>query len=96
MAVTGINSEDRLVQSTFAEHLELMLGWDNVYAFNTETFGPNGTLGPKDITESVLTRAICARRWNLLKPILRQLNEPTASKCRCVYPAWPGGFCFRG
>ena len=38
MAVTGINSEDRLVQATFAEHLEEALNWENVYAWNDETF----------------------------------------------------------
>lgn len=43
--ITGINSEDRLVQQTFAEHLHDVLGWESVYAFNTETFGPNSTLG---------------------------------------------------
>ena len=32
MAYTDINSEDRLVQATFAEHLEKVLGWDSVYA----------------------------------------------------------------
>lgn len=45
MAWTAINSEDRLVQQTFADHLRDVLGWDSVYAHNTETFGPNGTLG---------------------------------------------------
>ena len=45
MAVTGINSEDRLVQATFAEHLQEVLGWESVYAWNDETFGPDGTLG---------------------------------------------------
>ena len=27
MAYTDINTEDRLVQATFAEHLEKTLGW---------------------------------------------------------------------
>ena len=45
MAVTDINSEDRLVQETFAEHLRDKLGWESVYAWNDETFGPGGTLG---------------------------------------------------
>ena len=48
MAVTPINSEDRLVQATFAEHLERVLGWDSVYAWNEETLGPDGTLGRAD------------------------------------------------
>ena len=60
MAVTGINSEDRLVQQTFAEHLEQKLGWDSVYAWNQETFGPEGTLGRRDTKEAVLTRDLRA------------------------------------
>jgi type I restriction enzyme R subunit len=56
MAYTDINTEDRLVQATFAEHLENELGWENVYAWNNETFGPNGTLGRNDTREVVLTR----------------------------------------
>ena len=56
MAVTPINSEDRLVQATFAEHLEQRLGWDSVYAWNDETFGPDGTLGRTDTKEAVLIR----------------------------------------
>ncbi len=60
MAVTPINGEDRLVQATFARHLEQVLGWESVYAFNDETFGPTGTLGRADTTEAVLTRDLRA------------------------------------
>lgn len=60
MALTPINSEDRLVQATFAEHLQNKLGWESVYAWNDETFGPGGTLGRKDTTEAVLTRDLRA------------------------------------
>ena len=56
MAVTPINSEDRLVQATLAKHLEHQLGWASVYAWNQETFGPDGTLGRADTKEAVLTR----------------------------------------
>ena len=35
----------RLVQQTTAEYLEERLGWHSVYAYNTETFGPDDT-GP--------------------------------------------------
>ena len=56
MAYTDINSEDRLVQATFAGHLEKALGWESVYAWNQETFGPAGTLGRTDTREAVLTR----------------------------------------
>ena len=54
--ITDINSEDRLVQATFAEHLEQELGWESVYAYNAETFGPDGTLGRVDTREVVLKR----------------------------------------
>ena len=60
MAVTPINSEDRLVQATFADHLEHVLGWESVYAWNQETFGPNSTLGRADTREAVLTRDLRA------------------------------------
>ena len=60
MAVTSINSEDQLVQATFARHLEQALGWDSIYAWNEETFGPNGTLGRADTKEAVLTRDLRA------------------------------------
>ncbi len=60
MAITDINSEDRLVQATFAEHLEKVLGWDSVYAWNQEPFGPDGTLGRADTREAVLKRDLRA------------------------------------
>ena len=60
MAVTPINGEDRLVQETFARHLEQVLGWDSVYAWNHETFGTDGTLGRADTKEAVLTRDLRA------------------------------------
>ena len=66
MAYTDINSEDRLVQVTFAEHLRMVLGWDSVYAWNDEVFGPNGTLGRADARDVVLSRDLRAalRRFN--------------------------------
>ena len=60
MALTGINGEDRLVQATFAAHLRDTLGWESVYAFNDENFGPGGTLGRKDTTKAVLIRDLRA------------------------------------
>ena len=66
MAVTPINSEDRLVQATFAEYLEHELGWDSIYAWNEEAFGPDGTLGRTDTREAVLNHDLHAalRRLN--------------------------------
>ncbi len=60
MAFTDLNSEDRLVQQTFAEHLRDRLGWESLIAWNDETFGPDGTLGRADTREAVLTRDLRA------------------------------------
>ncbi len=57
---TDLNSEDRLVQQTFAEHLQRQLGWECMYAWNDETFGPSGTLGRADPREVVLVRDLRA------------------------------------
>ncbi|MDE0449378.1 MAG: HsdR family type I site-specific deoxyribonuclease, partial [Spirochaetaceae bacterium] len=53
-------SEDTLVQRTTAKYLEEQLGWHSVYAFNAETFGPDGTLGRAGEVEVVLTRYLGA------------------------------------
>src|SRR3977135_3852834 len=56
MALTSVNSEDRLVQRTIAEYLRDELGWESVYAWNDEIFWPSGTLGRTSPREAVLTR----------------------------------------
>ena len=48
MAFSTINSEDQLVQQTFADHLRDVLGWETAYAWKQETFGPNGRNGDAD------------------------------------------------
>ena len=58
--ITDINNEDRLVQQTFADHLRDRLGWESVYAYNTETFGPQGTLGRASERDVVLVRDLRA------------------------------------
>lgn len=58
--ITGINNEDRHVQSTFAEFLEKKLGWDSIYAYNAETFGSSGTLGRSSERDVVLVRDLRA------------------------------------
>ena len=58
--ITDINSEDRLVQQTFADHLRDRLGWESVYAYNAETFGPQGTLGRASERDVVLVRELHA------------------------------------
>jgi type I restriction enzyme, R subunit len=81
-------SEDHLVQRTTAEYLEQELGWESVYAHNTETLGVQGTLGRKDESEVVLTRYL-RRQLEALNPghppeaydqAVDQLTESSASK----------------
>src|SRR4030067_2801109 len=48
--------EDPFVQETTANYLKDQLGWDIKYAYNEETFGPEGLLGRKDDREIVLAR----------------------------------------
>jgi len=67
--ITDINSEDRLVQATFAEHLEKELGWENIYAWNQEDFGPDSLLGRADTHEVVLKRDL-RRALVILNPQL--------------------------
>jgi type I restriction enzyme, R subunit len=54
--ITDVNSEDRLVQRTFADHLRDRLRWESVYAYTAEIFGPAGTLGRASEREVVLVR----------------------------------------
>lgn len=53
-------SEDNNIQEPAARLLEENLGWRSVYAFNTETFGPDSLLGRKNPSETVLVRKLDA------------------------------------
>ena len=68
--MTNPFSEDKLVQQTTAAYLHDALGWESVYAYNDETFVPDGLLGRKDETEVVLTRylLIALRKLNPNRP----------------------------
>jgi type I restriction enzyme R subunit len=78
--ITGINSEDRLVQRTFAEHLEQALGWDSVYAYNAETLGPNGTLGRSSERDVVLVRDLRATIERLNRTLPSQAIDQAVEK----------------
>src|SRR3569623_1632860 len=78
--ITDINSEDRLVQQTFAEHLEKVLGWESVYAYNNETFGPAGTLGRANEREMVLVRDLRAALAKLNPDIPEAAREQAIQK----------------
>ena len=54
-------TEDTLVQQTTAEYLEQELGWESVYAYNNEDFGPDSLLGRESDREVVLTRTLRAK-----------------------------------
>ena len=59
-------SENEFVQGSAADLLHDELGWDVVFAYNTEVLGENGTLGRKDYHEIVL--------WRYVDTALRKLN----------------------
>ena len=58
--ITDINSEDWLVQQTFADYLRDRLGWESRYDYSQETFGPTGTLGRLSEQDVVLVRDLRA------------------------------------
>jgi type I restriction enzyme R subunit len=78
--ITPINSEDRLVQATFADYLRDDLGWESVYAYNDETFGPAGTLGRSNEREVVLFRDLRAAVARLNPQLPEQAREQAIEK----------------
>ena len=54
-------TEDTLVQQTTAEYVEHELGWESVYAYNNEDFGPDSLLGRASDREVVLPRYLRAK-----------------------------------
>ncbi|HKV96601.1 MAG TPA: type I restriction endonuclease subunit R [Gammaproteobacteria bacterium] len=78
--ITDINGEDRLVQQTFAEHLEKALGWDSIYAYNNETFGPQGTLGRASERDVVLARDLRAALARLNPELPEAVREQAVEK----------------
>ena len=58
-------TEDTLVQQTTAEYLERQLGWQSVYAYNNEDYGPGSLLGRSSDREVVLTRPLREKLMSL-------------------------------
>ena len=58
-------TEDTLVQQTTAEYLHEQLGWESIYAYNNEDFGPNSLLGRESDREVVLTRTLRSKLQEL-------------------------------
>lgn len=81
-------TEDSLVQQTTADYLEQQLGWESVYAYNREDFGPESLLGRRDDREVVLTRMLRAKLIELNPGLpdtayddaLRQIVTTTATQ----------------
>ena len=60
-------NDDSLAQKTTSDYLQNQLGWDSIYAYNQETFGPDGLLGRNSDREVVLAR--------YLRQALKKLNH---------------------
>ena len=73
-------SEDTLVQQTTAAFFAEELGWRSVFAFDAETYGPNGLLGRKDRTEVVLKRDLHAALRRLNPDLPDSAYEEAVSK----------------
>jgi type I restriction enzyme R subunit len=78
--ITDINSEDRLVQQTFADHLRDRLGWESVYAYSAETFGAQGTLGRASEREMLLVRDLRAALARLNPDLPESAREQAVEK----------------
>jgi type I restriction enzyme, R subunit len=81
-------TEDTLVQQTTADYLRDALEWEVVFAYNEETFGPEGTLGRRSDREVVLTRTLGEKLMQLnpglpedaYRDALRQIVEASATQ----------------
>lgn len=81
-------NEDTLAQETTANYLRDHLGWESVYAYNTETLGKEGTLGRSSETEVVLTRYLGGALTKLnpglpadaYQSAIRKITEATVSQ----------------
>lgn len=81
-------TEDTLVQQTTADYLRDTLGWEVVFAYNEETFGPEGTLGRKSDREVALTRTLGEKLMQFnpglpedaYRDALRQISEASAAQ----------------
>jgi hypothetical protein len=92
---TDINSEDRLVQQTFADYLRDKLGWENVYAWNDETFGPAGNLGRDSQRDAVLKRDLREALARLNPNLPESAREEAFQKLTQVDYARRQGGCRR-
>jgi hypothetical protein len=86
--ITDINSEDRLVQQTFAEHLEKVLGWESVYAYNTSRDAGWGIGNSYTMTPEMVADAAKLFNPKILYPY--HYGETDTSKLVSLLKASPG------
>ena len=87
--ITDINSEDRLVQQTFADHLRDRLGWESVYAYNAETFGPQRSFWGTDITRMPCSWKQCVTMFTEEMPWLKGRDlELVMGRALCDWIGW--------
>ena len=87
MIIVTTYTESILVQQTTADYLQ-QLGWQSVYAYNNEDFGPNSLLGRASDREVVLTRTLKSKLMELnpglpdaaYEDALRQIAATVASQ----------------
>ena len=79
-------SENILVQNSAGKVLSDKLGWDVVYAYNTEVLGKNGTFGRKTYREIVLTRYL-RRALFANNDWMTDAYADSAVKTLCAYTA---------
>ena len=79
-------SENILVQNSAGKVLSDKLGWEVVFAYNTEVLGENGTLGRKSYKEIVLTRYLRRALFDNNDWMTEEYAD-SAVKTLCVYTA---------
>ena len=79
-------SENILVQNSAGKVLRDKLGWEVVFAYNTEVLGENGTLGRKSYKEIVLTRYLRQALFDNNDWMTEEYAD-SAVKTLCAYTA---------
>ena len=83
-------TEDSLVQQPTADYVE-QLGWESVYAYNNEDFGPASLLGRTSDREVVLMRKSHSATTKVSRnPLAVTAQSPTWIHCRDTHRPRPG------
>ena len=77
-------SEDILIQKSAADLMENELGWESVYAFDSEVLGLNGTLGRRNYHDVLLTGRF-SRALKSLNPWMTNVQVTEATERMTEY-----------